>query len=190
MKRRDFLFMAPAILGSLAITNEVRKPPITMFFEDDGIVPNSKHPLLVYKKAFKKRNEAGALWLENRFLTNDWSNSWRNGIFDFQHYHSIAHEVLGIYSGEAEVLLGGEQGEKVIVEAGDIIIIPAGVGHKNLGSHNLGVVGAYPEGMPVDIVRCKPNDLPGTDKNIAEVPNPKTDPLDGSSGSLLKLWNY
>ncbi|WP_370089355.1 cupin [Ekhidna sp.] len=188
MKRRDFLYVIPGVLGSFAFLAEVRKLPITMFFEDDGIVPNSKLPLLLYKKAFDERNNDGAEWLEKRFQTNDWSNSWRNGIFDFQHYHSIAHEVLGIYSGEAEVLLGGDQGEKVIVEAGDIIVIPAGVGHKNLGSHNLGVVGAYPEGMPVDIIRCQPGDRPGTDRNIAAVPNPKTDPLDGKSGSLLKLW--
>ena len=35
------------------------------------------------------------------------------------------------------VQLGGEKGHKVEVEAGDMIIISAGVGHKNLGSNNL-----------------------------------------------------
>lgn len=161
--------------------------PEAFFFKDDGIVPNNKLPLLLYRNAFTARGTRGAEWLEEKFLSNNWSNNWRNGIFTFQHYHSITHEVLGIYSGEALVLLGGDKGEKVQAKAGDIIIIPAGVGHKNLGdSGDLGVVGAYPNGMPVDIIRCQPGDRPKTDQNIAKVPLPDTDPFLGQQGLLAK----
>lgn len=162
--------------------------PELLYFRDDGVIPNSKFPLLVYRSAFAARGEAGAAWLEEKFLSNNWSNSWRNGIFTFQHYHSITHEVLGIYSGEALVLLGGDKGKEVKVKARDIIIIPAGVGHKNLGDKDLGVVGAYPGGMPVDIMRGEPGERPKVDENITAVPFPSTDPLKGSDGDLIKIW--
>ncbi|MBC7827371.1 MAG: cupin [Chitinophagaceae bacterium] len=163
--------------------------PEILYFNDDGVIPNSRYPLLVYRNAFQQRDYNGASWLENKFAENNWSNSWRNGIFTFQHYHSIAHEVLGIYSGTALVLLGGDKGKKVTVKAGDIIVIPAGVGHKNLGSENLGVVGAYPNGMPVDIMKGEPGERPVVDQNIAAVPFPVTDPLFGKQEGLLKLWS-
>lgn len=163
--------------------------PEMLYFKDDGIIPNSRYPLLVYRNAFQQRDVEGAAWLESRFMQNNWSNSWRNGIFSFQHFHSIAHEVLGIYSGSALVLLGGEKGKKVTVKAGDIIVIPAGVGHKNLGSENLGVVGAYPNGMPVDIMRGEPGERPAVDKNIAAVPLPNTDPFHGNEKGLPGIWS-
>lgn len=153
--------------------------PTKLFFEDDGKIPNSKFPLLVYRNAFRERNRAAAEWLERKFATNNWTNAWRNGIYSFHHYHSTSHEVLGIYSGTALLHLGGEQGEKVEVREGDIIIIPAGVGHKNLGSENLGVVGAYPEGRSWDLNRGLEGERPRADQNIAALPVPSTDPLLG-----------
>ena len=174
-------------IGSRAFAKNLPKPQLH-FFQDDGIVPNNKLPLLLYRGAFEERKEKGASWLEQKFLSNNWYNSWRNGIFTFQHYHSITHEVLGIYSGEALVLLGGDKGAKVTVNAGDIIVIPAGVGHKNLGDHDLGVVGAYPNGMDVDIMRCEPGERPRVDQNIAAVPFPNEDPFVGKTGGLLEAW--
>lgn len=189
MNRKHFLLTLPIIASIPArLFGQNLPKPEVHFFEDDGLVPNSKYPLLRYRKAFDARNDKGAEWLENKFLSNNWHNSWRNGIFTFQHYHSIAHEVLGIYSGDALVLLGGDKGAKVNVEAGDIIVIPAGVGHKNLGDHNLGVVGAYPNGMAVDIIRASASDRPGVDKNIAAVPFPEHDPFLGKDAGLINEW--
>ena len=189
MNRKDFLTTSALFFGAGKIwANQFSNMEDVLHFKDDGVVPNSKFPLLVYHNAFTARGDKGAEWLENKFLSNNWSNSWRNGIFDFQHYHSITHEVLGIYSGEALVLLGGDKGKQVTVKPGDIIIIPAGVGHKNLGSENLGVVGAYPNGMPVDIIRAQPGDRPKTDENIAAVPFPATDPLYGEKEGIVKTW--
>jgi uncharacterized protein YjlB len=163
--------------------------PKTLHFKDDGNIPNNKLPLILYKNAFKERGTKGAVWLENRFRANNWTNSWRNGIYSFHHYHSTTHEALGIYSGSALVHLGGEQGEKVQVEAGDIIIIPAGVGHKNLGSENLGVVGAYPDGRRWDLMKGSPGERPKADRNIAAVPLPSADPLLGKEDGLMKIWS-
>jgi len=144
--------------------------------------------LLIYRNAFSGRGDKGATWLEQRFIDNDWSNSWRNGIFSFHHYHSITHEVLGIYSGSALVHMGGEEGSKLTIQAGDIIVIPAGVGHKNLNSEDLGVVGAYPAGMMYDMNYGKPGERPQADKNIAAVNVPETDPLLGKNNGLLDVW--
>ena len=191
MDRKQFLFFGAVLAGlhKSLITNSGLIPiPEKIFFKDDGVIPNSKFPLLLYRNAFSQRNDQGAKWLEEKFLSNNWYNSWRNGIFTFQHYHSITHEVLGIYSGECLVLLGGDKGERILVKAGDIIVIPAGVGHKNLGDKNLGVVGAYPNGMRVDIMRGEQGERPGTDNNIAAVPFPETDPFTGRNEGLNKIW--
>lgn len=162
--------------------------PERFFFKDDGKIPNNKLPLILYQNAFAERGRQGASWLESRFAANNWTNSWRNGIYPFHHYHSTSHEVLGIYSGSALVHLGGEQGEKLQVEAGDVIIIPAGVGHKNLGGNNLGVVGAYPDGRSWDLMKGLPGERPEADENIAALPIPAADPLLGKSDGLIKIW--
>lgn len=189
MNRKQFLFLTAAMTDmAKKLKAQSTLTPETIFFKDDGVIPNSKYPLLLYRDVFKERGEKGAEWLEQKFLFNNWSNSWRNGIFTFQHYHSITHEALGIYSGECLVLLGGDKGEKVRVKAGDIIVIPAGVGHKNLGDKDLGVVGAYPNGMPVDIMRGEAGERPRTDQNIAAVPFPDTDPFMGKTEGLKEIW--
>lgn len=162
--------------------------PETFYFEDDGSIPNNDLPLLIYRDAFSERGNSGAEWLERTFANNNWTNAWRNGVYPFHHYHSTSHEVLGIYSGEAKLHLGGEQGEKLDVKAGDIIVIPAGVGHKNLGSENLGVVGAYPNGSSYDLLRGEPDDRPETIENIESVPLPSRDPLLGKDGGVVEIW--
>ncbi len=188
MDRKTFVAGSLGLLFLPANIFSAMTTPLEFRFKDDGKIPNSKYPLLVYKNAFSQRGSEGAEWLEAQFASQNWTNSWRNGVFDFHHYHSITHEVLGIYSGKALLHLGGESGEKVEVEAGDIIIIPAGVGHKNLGSENLGVVGAYPDGKMWDMKRGKPGERPEADENIAAVPLPTTDPFAGKDEGLRKLW--
>ena len=189
MKRKRFLTWAGLLLlpGDTADNNTGVMEPEKLLFKDDGEIPNSIYPLLIYKNAFKERGEEGAEWLEKKFSIQNWTNSWRNGIYSFHHYHSTSHEVLGVYSGSALLHLGGEQGQKVKVEAGDIIVIPAGVGHKNLGGENLGIMGAYPDGRSWDVNTGKPGERPGTDETIAALPVPETDPFSGKTG-LPDFW--
>jgi len=162
--------------------------PEEFLFKDDGRIPNSKYPLLLYRNAFALRENEGAEWLEGHFAANGWTNSWRNGVYAFHHYHSTAHEVLGVYKGSALLHLGGEQGQKVNVQAGDIIVIPAGVGHKNLGSEDLGIVGAYPDGRDWDVNKGLPGERPKADEHIAALPLPEKDPFQGKDGGLTALW--
>lgn len=163
--------------------------PEKILLEDDGQIPNNSLPLLVYHDVFDDRGNDGARWLENQFKQNNWYNSWRNGVFSYHHYHSNTHEVLGVYSGSARLHMGGESGIKMEVSAGDVIIIPAGVGHKNLGfSSDFGVVGAYPNGSNYDLKTGKEGERPEADSNIKKVPKPSNDPVTGSRGGLTEIW--
>jgi uncharacterized protein YjlB len=164
--------------------------PFPIVFKDDGVIPNNRYALLLYPHAFDLEGEDPASRIQGQFASYNWTNSWINGIYTFHHYHSTSHEVLGIYSGSATVRLGGEQGQNFKVQAGDAIVIPAGVGHKNLGSSNdFGVVGAYPDGRQWDLLTGRPSERPKADQNISALPIPNTDPIYGPDGPLRKLWS-
>jgi uncharacterized protein YjlB len=160
-------------------------------FGDDGAIPNHPTlPLLLYQRVLTLPAQEPARACIALFATNGWGGSWRNGIYGYHHYHSTAHEVLAICSGEAQVHLGGETGSVLQVGAGDVVIIPAGVGHKNLGaSPDFLVVGAYPPGQQPDLCYGRATERPQNLKNIAAVPLPTTDPLYGPAGPLLAWWD-
>jgi uncharacterized protein YjlB len=164
--------------------------PRTIFFKDDGVIPNSKYPVLLYHRVRDLNARDPASQVQEHFASYDWTNSWVNGIYTFHHYHSTSHEVLGIYRGSASVRLGGEKGQTFTVQAGDVLVIPAGVGHKNLGSsEDFGVIGAYPGGRQWDLLTGQPGERPKADENIAALPIPETDPVYGPIGPLGKLWH-
>src|SRR5262245_32148079 len=96
----------------------------TFTFADDGGIPNSALPVLVYRGALA--SEAGAAAHEDLFAGNGWLGAWRDGIYPFHHFHSTAHEVLGIAAGTANVVLGGAQGSRFELTAGDVVVLPAG----------------------------------------------------------------
>jgi uncharacterized protein YjlB len=163
--------------------------PKQLKFKDDGIFPNSILPLLLYERALITEAKDPATIVEQRFAENDWTNSWRDGVYSFPHYHSTSHEVLGVYSGTATLRLGGEHGKNVEVSAGDVIVIPAGVAHQNVGASNdFGVVGAYPGGREWDLLRGRPGERPKADHNIAALPMPDSDPIYGAEGPLRRIW--
>lgn len=170
---------------------EIKPPEISPYLlEDDGRIPNNPNlPLLVYGGALRLTTADPALIPEQLFSANGWGGSWRNGIYSFHHYHSTAHEVLAIARGTARVHFGGENGPRLDVGPGDVVIIPAGVGHKNLGSsRDLLVVGAYPPGQTWDLCRGGPEERPWVLENITRVPQPATDPIYGAKGPLLTNW--
>jgi uncharacterized protein YjlB len=161
-----------------------------VYLEDDGIFPNNaRFPLLKYSDAVPIGGSDPAAAFENLFNSNDWVGSWRNGVYNVHHYHSSAHEVLGVYSGSATVQFGGEQGVRLEVKAGDVAVVPAGVAHKRLRSSGVfGVVGAYPVGQKWDMCYGREGERPGTDRVIAAVPIPGYDPVLGADGPLVQLW--
>jgi uncharacterized protein YjlB len=160
--------------------------PLAFTFEDDGTIPNSRLPLLVYRDAVPP----DAVAIERMFAANRWPPAWRDGVHPFHHFHSTAHEVLGVARGEASVLFGGPNGQVLTVRAGDVVVVPAGVAHCNQGqSADLLIVGAYPDNGPgPDLRRGKPGEHDMAARAVAAVPMPAADPVMGVDGALPRLW--
>ncbi|MHA6297502.1 cupin domain-containing protein [Devosia sp. CAU 1758] len=157
-------------------------------FADDGAIPNNVLPVVIYRQAIAGE-AVSAEALEALFDANGWPSAWRWGVYDFHHYHSNTHECLGVAQGHARLQLGGAQGRVFDVSAGDVIVLPAGVGHKKLTSSvDFLVVGAYPPGFSSDLLRGEANERPAADQRIAKVPLPQTDPVGGQGGPVLEKW--
>jgi uncharacterized protein YjlB len=156
----------------------------------DKFFPNNNHlPVLVYKQVFQINDNNAADVIDEHFKQNDWSNSWKEGVYQYHHYHSNTHEALGIASGNIMLMLGGEDGSITTLCKGDVIIIPAGVAHKNVGSsEDFKCVGAYPKGQDYDMNYGKPEERAIADENIAKVELPDTDPVFGEKGPILEHW--
>jgi uncharacterized protein YjlB len=63
-----------------------------------GIIPNNpKLPLVLYRSPVRLLGKFDpAAVFEELFERNGWGDSWRNGIYDYAHYNSRIHEVLGV----------------------------------------------------------------------------------------------
>jgi uncharacterized protein YjlB len=160
-------------------------------FHDDGETPNNPRlPLLVYRAAVDLAQARDpAVPFERIFARHAWTDGWRNGIHPFLHFHTTAHEVLGIARGRAMVQFGGAQGQVLTVQAGDVVVLPAGTGHRRIeASGDLVVVGAYPRNVPVD--QKRPGQIAHDEAlaAIARVPMPEMDPVEGEDGPLMRLW--
>ena len=162
----------------------------TELLGDDGVFPNNeKLPVLIYRSAFYAAGESVGDDIECAFRNNGWGGTWQNGIYSYHHYHSTAHEVLGVARGTATVRLGGDDGLTLELAPGDVVVLPAGVAHKNEGSSaDFLVVGAYPLGQEYDMNYGKPEERPAADRNIEMTPLPETDPVHGAAGPLLERW--
>ena len=169
------------------IQNSIGQPR-QYFLEDNGVFPNSRLPVLHYEGMLTLPFVFPARAVTKMFQKNNWKNNWTQGIYTFHHYHSVTHEALCICKGKTVIQLGGENGVRITVGPGDVIIIPAGVAHRNIGSENDVVcVGGYPGGKEYDMNYGKAGERPQTDSNIAEVPLPDTDPVSGKNG-LTEIW--
>lgn len=163
--------------------------PEQYFVHDDGIFPNNSLPVLFYRNALRFPLMFHARWLEMLFSTNNWSNNWRAGIFIYPHYHSNTHEVVGVYKGKTALQISGPTGPILNIAKGDVIIIPAGVAHRNMGSENdVQCVGGYPGGRHYDMNYGRQSERPAADRNIAQVPLPSSDPLLGPGEGLARIW--
>jgi uncharacterized protein YjlB len=164
----------------------------TIMFGDDGSIPNNARLPLIHYRGVARLTDADdpAALFEELFASNGWKDSWRNGIYDYVHYHSRAHEVLGIARGHARVRFGGNGGKVLELEAEDVVVLPAGTGHQCLSaSEDLLVVGAYPPSGEYDECAPLPEHHARALKSIPKVPVPAKDPVFGADGQLTDLWH-
>jgi uncharacterized protein YjlB len=172
---------------------EMMRPrkPLSLIFADDGIIPNNpRFPVIIYRGAVKVSGSRfdPAVVIDTLFETNGWDRSWRDTVYDFVHYHSQIHEVMGVARGTATLEFGGVKGRKVRLKAGDVAILPAGTGHRLIeASRSFLVIGAYPEDGTYD--ECTDTrDRTEAAKRIAKTGRPDADPIFGKNGPLTRLW--
>jgi uncharacterized protein YjlB len=176
-----------AELKALACKREAR----LFRFRDDGVVPNHpRWPLVIYRNAVKLPAEFDpAAVFEDLFEYNGWDSSWRDSVYDYLHYHSRIHEVMGVARGSAVVQFGGKEGRKINIKRGDVLVLPAGMGHECLwASDDFLVVGAYPATGTYDVFRTSPEEHAKALKTVPKVPPPRRDPIYGGGGPLLMHW--
>lgn len=167
-----------------------RKPELFRF-RNDGETPNNPRlPLVVYRDSVRlDRHYDPASILEETFARHGWRESWRDGVYDFLHFHTATHEVLGIARGRVTVQFGGAKGRTLTLAAGDVAVLPAGTGHRRIrASRDLLVVGAYPAGGRYDEPRPEETDPAAAAASIAKVKVPRQDPVYGAEGPLTDLW--
>ena len=180
--------------------------------KEAGTSPNNGAlPLIVYRGAIDVGGDEPEAAVERHFDANGWGDGFRGDTFPFHHYHSIAHEVVGCARGGARLQFGGPEGPVVDVQAGDAVLIPAGVAHARLDDKPGYVsVGAYPPGQQPDLCVVSNQDaavsnarddteglalkvvgeaeMPAVRASIAAVPLPATDPLAAGDGPVESLW--
>jgi len=167
------------------------RKPLAVKFSDDGIIPNNpRFPVIVYRAAVKLSDKAldPAVVIDALFERNGWRRSWRDTVYDFVHYHSRIHEVMGVARGTATLEFGGIKGRQFKVKAGDVAVLPAGTGHRLItSSRDFLVVGAYPADGTYD--ECTDIRERGeAAKRIAKTRKPAADPVFGKAGPLTRLW--
>lgn len=157
--------------------------------EQNHFIPNNPHlPFLIYKNALTLTN-ATTQELQKYLEDNGWINSWVDGIYDVNHYHSNTPEVLVVFSGTCKVQIGGRENKIYEVNEGDVLIIPPGVAHKSMGSSSqFKCIGAYPLELKYDMNYGLADEHPKVDNNIKQVKLPVKDPVFGKDGPLFKYW--
>jgi uncharacterized protein YjlB len=152
--------------------------PETWTAPPGGAIPNNpRFPVLLYRGVDAAARGAGAA--RELLAANGWGGAWVDGVLDFHHFHSTSHEVLAVAAGSATLALGGPDGAEFEVAAGDVVVLPAGTGHRRVtAAGGFTVVGAYPAGQEgYDLLRSADE---AARARIAALPAPPQDPVGGA----------
>lgn len=158
-----------------------------------GLIPNTSiqhRPLLIYHSAFPSTATASAIEA-NLSSVGVVTPQWRYTMYSTTHFHSTSHEVLCISNGRAKLCFGGEDNPGRVearVEKGDVIVVPAGVGHRLLEDDKSGgsfqMVGSYPNGKQWDMCYGKKFEEDKA-RNIEKLGWFERDPVYGDDGPVL-----
>lgn len=159
----------------------------TIYFQDDGTIPNNKLPVIIYYNITDAADKS--VWFEETFIKHNWLNNWRDIILPYDHFHSNTHEILGISKGPVTLNIGGANGNQLLLNAGDALLLPAGVGHYFVSAPGeYEVVGGYPEGKEWNLLQQLGDHKEHIYKEIDGLEIPLLDPINGINGPMLSLW--
>jgi uncharacterized protein YjlB len=157
-----------------------------------NLIPNTSlqnYPLLIYHECFPQSTSAAAIEAYLRFV-GVVEPQWRYTMYNTTHFHSTTHEVLCVASGRARLCFGGEDNPGKVeaeLKKGDVIIIPAGVGHRLLQDLDGGfeMVGSYPKGKDWDMCYGREDEKAKIEgiKNLGWF---EKDPIYGDEGPALE----
>ncbi|KAK0379515.1 hypothetical protein CMEL01_16516 [Colletotrichum melonis] len=168
--------------------------------------PNNDLPVLIYRDVLQPLNEESA---SERLQRHGWEKKGTWGTISLKHFHPNTHECYGVFQGSSELVFGEGvsddvgSGVRCIVRAGDVVVVPAGVGHASVskaegaadpveGEPEYRYVGVYPKGSPhykYEIGKKKLEEKSGLLEEVSAVPVPPNDPLYGIDGPLVRIWN-
>lgn len=149
----------------------------TYLIPRDPPYPSNTLEVLLYKQAMHAITQEKVCTL---FEQNGWEPPWFNGIYNYHHFHSEAHEVLAVTRGSISVQLGGPGGEIFHLTMGDIILLPAGVAHKRIeSSEDYEIAGSYPSGQSPDLRKGSHEEWEEVLNNISKVKLWKKNPVTG-----------
>lgn len=175
---------APAALSTLRVSKHL--------VPAHGRLPKSsilQKPLLIYRSVFASPSAPA---IESHLASvGVVVPQWRYSMYATSHFHSNTHEVLCSCSGSARLCFGGEENParvEPVVQAGDVIILPAGMAHRLLDDTTNGsrseMVGSYPNGYDWDMCRGTEGEEGQVD-GIGCVPWFDRDPIYGDQGPVL-----
>lgn len=165
-----------------------RSNPDIFYFREDRFIPNSPHPLLVYRSFFDKESDACENWLRKKFINHKWFPFSGLQPFDVPCYYVNTHIVLGVCAGEAKWQLGGTLGLTMVIEKGDVLVIPAGVALRNLESSADFKISAASSLDVIPKIRKEATSHLKDPGRIADISIPETDPVLGTGDGLLTIW--
>ncbi|KAJ5752865.1 hypothetical protein N7520_009782 [Penicillium odoratum] len=155
-------------------------------------IPNTSiqhKPVMIYHGAFN----ATPVDLERRLkAVGVVGPQWTYTMYTLTHFHSTTHEVLGVVAGRARLCFGGEGNPErfePVVQHGDLIIVPAGVGHRLLtdeGEEPFEMVGSYPHNKEWDMCYGQAGEESKV-QGIQDVAWFDRDPLYGDHGPALDI---
>jgi len=145
-------------------------------------VPNSPLPVVLIRSALTPNVSAKGRRFREAFRRRGWTGIWADTVYDYTHFHSNAHEVLGIAKGKVTVFWeapkADDSGSRLAICSG---FLPAwdiaGFGEAT----GLKVIGAYPPGQSHFTMKRKGRAVP-------RVRLPDTDPFYGPAGPLTRCW--